>query len=49
MRRCAGLDCPLIFVDTSRPGSRRRCSTQRCGHRAKVHVFRHREHEESPA
>lgn len=38
--QCSADDCPLIFVDDSRSGSRRWCSMQRCGNRAKVR--RHR-------
>jgi predicted RNA-binding Zn ribbon-like protein len=40
IRSCAGEDCPLVYVDTSRPGNRRWCSMQRCGNRAKVRAFR---------
>jgi predicted RNA-binding Zn ribbon-like protein len=42
IRRCAGSNCSLIFVDTSRPGRRRWCSMERCGNRAKVNAFRSR-------
>jgi predicted RNA-binding Zn ribbon-like protein len=42
LRECAGHDCPLLFVDTSRPGTRRWCSMQRCGNRHKVHAYRAR-------
>jgi predicted RNA-binding Zn ribbon-like protein len=42
IRRCAGTNCSLIFVDTSRPGRRRWCSMERCGNRAKVNAFRSR-------
>jgi predicted RNA-binding Zn ribbon-like protein len=44
IRRCAGSDCQLVFVDTSRPGRRRWCSMERCGNRAKVRAFRDRRH-----
>jgi predicted RNA-binding Zn ribbon-like protein len=40
IRICAADDCGLLLVDTSRPGSRRWCSMERCGTRAKVR--RHR-------
>ncbi|MET0976215.1 MAG: CGNR zinc finger domain-containing protein [Leifsonia sp.] len=40
VRRCAAEDCSLVYVDTSRAGSRRWCSMQRCGNRAKVRKFR---------
>jgi predicted RNA-binding Zn ribbon-like protein len=46
IRRCAGTNCHLIFVDSSRPGRRRWCSMERCGNRAKVHTFRARQHKE---
>lgn len=44
VRECAADDCRLIFLDTSRPGSRRWCSMRRCGGRAKArsHYQRHR-------
>ena len=42
LRLCAADDCGLIFLDTSRPGTRRWCSMQRCGNRAKVR--NHRQH-----
>lgn len=42
IRMCAGENCSLIYLDTSRPGSRRWCSMQRCGNRSKATAFRHR-------
>lgn len=39
-RICAADDCPLLFVDASRPGRRRWCSMERCGNRAKVRQHR---------
>ena len=42
LRRCAADDCRLIFRDESRTGSRRWCSMQRCGNRAKVRAHRER-------
>jgi predicted RNA-binding Zn ribbon-like protein len=48
IRRCAGVNCTLVFVDTSRPGRRRWCSMDRCGNRAKVRAFRKRQQEETP-
>lgn len=48
LRRCAGVNCHLVFVDTSRPGRRRWCSMERCGNRAKVAAFRSR-HTEEPS
>lgn len=40
IRECAADDCALLFLDTSRPGTRRWCSMGACGNRAKV--SRHR-------
>lgn len=40
VRRCAAADCPLLFVDTSRPGTRRWCAMTRCGNRTKVRAHR---------
>lgn len=45
IRTCAADDCGLFFVDLSRPGTRRWCSMQRCGTRAKVRRYRQRERE----
>jgi predicted RNA-binding Zn ribbon-like protein len=42
IRECAAADCGLVFVDTSRPGTRRWCSMQRCGNRDKVRALRAR-------
>lgn len=42
IRECAADDCQLVFVDESRTGSRRWCSMQRCGNRAKVRAHRAR-------
>lgn len=40
LRICAAEDCGLLFVDQSRPGTRRWCSMQRCGNLAKVRRYR---------
>jgi predicted RNA-binding Zn ribbon-like protein len=40
IRVCGADDCGLLFVDASRPGTRRWCSMERCGNLAKVR--RHR-------
>jgi predicted RNA-binding Zn ribbon-like protein len=40
IRVCAAEDCALMFVDASRPGTRRWCSMQRCGNLAKVRTHR---------
>jgi predicted RNA-binding Zn ribbon-like protein len=42
VRQCEADDCDLVFYDDSRAGSRRWCSMQRCGNRAKVRAFRAR-------
>jgi predicted RNA-binding Zn ribbon-like protein len=41
-RECASDNCPLVFVDTSRPGARRWCSMERCGNRHKLRALRAR-------
>ncbi|MBL0803339.1 CGNR zinc finger domain-containing protein, partial [Streptomyces albidoflavus] len=40
LRRCAGQDCPLVYLDTSRGRRRRWCSGETCGNRERV--ARHR-------
>ncbi|WP_037062942.1 CGNR zinc finger domain-containing protein [Pseudonocardia acaciae] len=40
LRECAAPDCAFLFVDTSRPGTRRWCAQNRCGNRQ--HVRDHR-------
>lgn len=42
LRRCASPDCSLIFYDSSRPGRRRWCSTDRCGDRMRARAYRAR-------
>ena len=42
IRECAAHDCHLVFLDTSRPGSRRWCAMERCGNRQKVKDIRRR-------
>jgi len=42
IRECSAEDCTLVYLDTSRAGSRRWCSMQRCGNRAKVRAHRAR-------
>ena len=42
LRRCAGPDCALIFYDSSRPGRRRWCATERCGDRMRARAYRAR-------
>lgn len=48
IRRCASHDCGLVFFDGSRPNSRRWCSMQHCGNRAKVRTHRNRTKETRP-
>lgn len=43
IRTCDAEDCDLIYLDTSRAGSRRWCSMQRCGNRHKVRQHRARQ------
>lgn len=42
IRECASDDCPLVFVDVSRPGTRRWCAMERCGNRHKLRALRAR-------
>jgi predicted RNA-binding Zn ribbon-like protein len=42
-RECAGDNCPLLFVDSSRPGARRWCAMERCGNRHKLRALRSRQ------
>jgi predicted RNA-binding Zn ribbon-like protein len=42
IRECASDDCPLVFVDSSRPGARRWCAMERCGNRHKLRSLRAR-------
>ncbi|MEV0589285.1 ABATE domain-containing protein [Nonomuraea sp. NPDC050310] len=43
IRECASDTCPLVFVDTSRPGARRWCAMERCGNRHKLRAHRARQ------
>ncbi|MFI1363751.1 CGNR zinc finger domain-containing protein [Streptomyces griseochromogenes] len=40
VRDCAGTACGALFLDTSRPGTRRWCSMDTCGNRAKKEALR---------
>jgi len=40
IRVCAADGCTLLFVDASRPGTRRWCSMERCGNLAKTRTHR---------
>ncbi|MFF2653877.1 CGNR zinc finger domain-containing protein [Streptomyces sp. NPDC058045] len=42
LRRCAGDNCPLIYLDTSRGHRRRWCSSEVCGNRERVARHRRR-------
>lgn len=42
IRECSGGDCSIVYLDTSRAATRRWCSMQRCGNRAKVRAHRAR-------
>jgi predicted RNA-binding Zn ribbon-like protein len=42
IRECDSDDCPLVFVDSSRPGARRWCAMERCGNRHKLRAMRAR-------
>jgi predicted RNA-binding Zn ribbon-like protein len=44
VRECAGDSCPVVYLDTSRNRSRRWCSMEVCGARAKASTYyrRHR-------
>lgn len=46
LRECAAPDCAFLFVDTSRPGTRRWCAMNRCGNRQ--HVRDHRSRRGAP-
>jgi predicted RNA-binding Zn ribbon-like protein len=43
VRRCAGPRCGALFLDTSRPGTRRWCSMEICGNQAKKSTYRAKE------
>ena len=42
IRECASDDCPLVFVDSSRPGAQRWCAMEPCGNRHKLRALRAR-------
>jgi predicted RNA-binding Zn ribbon-like protein len=46
IKRCEGSNCAIPFLDTSRPGTRRWCSMDRCGNRAKAAAHRRRHRQE---
>jgi len=43
LRRCEGPLCSLLFHDNSRPGTRRWCSTTRCGNKVNTKAYRQRQ------
>ncbi|WP_317231307.1 CGNR zinc finger domain-containing protein, partial [Clavibacter sp. MX14-G9D] len=43
IRRCSAEDCTVLYLDTTRSGTRRWCSMRRCGNRAKVRAHRARQ------
>ncbi|WP_433475960.1 CGNR zinc finger domain-containing protein [Spirillospora sp. CA-142024] len=43
LRECAGTGCSALFLDLSRPGTRRWCSMDQCGNRAKKETLRRRD------
>jgi predicted RNA-binding Zn ribbon-like protein len=45
IRECGAPDCALLFVDRSRPGRRRWCSTAACGNRVRTKAYRARRKE----
>jgi predicted RNA-binding Zn ribbon-like protein len=42
IRECASPECALLFVDTSRPGRRRWCSSSACGSKDRSAAYRRR-------
>ena len=42
LRECASPECGLLFLDVSRPGQRRWCSSNACGGRARAAAYRRR-------
>jgi predicted RNA-binding Zn ribbon-like protein len=42
LKRCEMDPCSHLFVDRSRPGNRRWCTSQRCGGKARAAEFRAR-------
>jgi predicted RNA-binding Zn ribbon-like protein len=42
LRECASPECGLLFLDLSRPGQRRWCSSSACGGKARAAAYRQR-------
>jgi predicted RNA-binding Zn ribbon-like protein len=49
LRECASPECGLLFLDLSRPGRRRWCSSNACGGKARAATYRQRRTSRSPA
>lgn len=49
LKACADPDCRWIFLDRSKPGSRRWCSSTGCGNRQKTRAYRARRNREESA
>jgi predicted RNA-binding Zn ribbon-like protein len=47
LKICEGVDCGNVFIDASRPGSRRFCDAKGCGNRAHVSAYRERKKQRS--
>ena len=45
VKECARPDCALLFVDISRPGTRRWCTMDGCGNKTKTAAYRSRKRE----
>lgn len=48
IRECESAECALLFLDTSRPGHRRWCSSATCGSRARSAAYRGRRGSRAP-
>lgn len=48
LRRCSGPQCSLLFHDDSRPGTRRWCTTARCGNVVNARAYRDRRRSTDP-
>ncbi|MEQ8765226.1 MAG: CGNR zinc finger domain-containing protein [Planctomycetota bacterium] len=48
IRECANPNCPLIFLDTSRPGRRAWCAMRRCGNLSKTARYRAKQRSKEP-
>ena len=48
LRECASPECGLLFLDLSRPGLRRWCSSNACGGKARAAAYRQRHQPPAP-